>query len=226
MPEPGQETEPSQEPGNDPFRAFRQQGARVVRAAARRRILWRDEPIYRVKVRTQLVAPYYRRRFHSFGTGVLLDRPMWLYGPQHISIGDHSIILKGAWLAVERPAWGRPDPVLQIGSRFAARPFITISAASSVIIEDNVGMASFATIIDSDHTWASHSTHVLDSEITAEPIRIGEGTFIAERAAVLKGTTLGKQCFVGANTLVKGNFPDYSVVLGVPGRVVGSTRSE
>lgn len=188
--------------------------------------LWQEEPLYRVALRRRLFHHYYRHRFHSFGEGVLLDRPMWLYGPEHMAIGDHSIILRGAWLAVEKIAWNQPDPVLRIGRRFAARPFVTISAASSIIIEDNVGVASFSTIIDSDHTWDSGSTHVLDSPVRADPIHIGEGTFIAERVAVLPGARLGKQCFVGANTLVKSQFPDYSIVLGVPGRVVGSTRSD
>ena len=188
--------------------------------------LWRDEPMYRVALRRRLLQHWYRRRFHSFGVGVVLDRPLWLYGPEHMSIGDYSIILRGAWLAVEKVAWDNPDPVLQIGKRFAARPFITISAASSIVVEDNVTIASFSTIIDSDHTWESGSSHVMDSQVKADPIHIGEGTFIAERAAVLSGARLGRQCFVGANTLVKNQFPDYSIVIGVPGRVVGSTRSD
>jgi acetyltransferase-like isoleucine patch superfamily enzyme len=186
-------------------------------------MLWTQEPMYRIYLQRRLAVPYYRRRFHDFGKNVTLDKPLWLYGPRFMSIGDGSIILRGAWLAVERAAWGGPAPVLEIGKRFAARPFVTISAASSVVIEDNVGIASFSTIIDSDHTWADASTHVLDSGMSASPIRIGEGTFIAERAAILSGAQIGKQCFIGANSLVKNNVPDHSIVLGVPGRVVGST---
>jgi lipopolysaccharide O-acetyltransferase len=197
--------------------------ARQVKHAPR---LWREEPFYRVYLRRRLMVPVYRRRFHHFGEHVTLDKPLWLYGPKYMSIGLGSIILRGAWLAVERVAWEREAPVLDIGQRFAARTFITISAASSIVIEDNVGIASFSTIIDSDHTWAEGSSHVLDSGISATPIRIGEGTFIAERAAVLGGAQIGRQCFIGANTVVKGKIPDHSIVLGVPGRVVGSTLPE
>ncbi|HVW81521.1 MAG TPA: acyltransferase [Mycobacteriales bacterium] len=198
----------------------------IARAVKRTPTLWREEPFYRVYLRRRLLAPSYRRRFHHFGEKVTLDKPLWLYGTKYMSIGDGSIILRGAWLAVEREAWQQPAPVLEIGRRFAARPFVTISAAGSVVIEDNVGVASFSTIIDSDHTWSEASTHVLDSGLSATPIRIGEGTFIAERAAILGGAQIGRQCFIGANTVVKGRVPDYSIVLGVPGRVVGSTRPE
>jgi lipopolysaccharide O-acetyltransferase len=172
------------------------------------------------------MVPVYRRQFHYFGEGVTLEKPLWLYGPRFMSIGDWSIILRDSWLAVERVAWEQEAPVLTIGRRFAARPFITISAASSIVIEDNVGIAAFSTIIDSDHTWSETSTHVLDSGVKASPIHIGEGTFIAERAAILGGAQIGRQCFIGANTVVKGTVPDHSIVLGVPGRIVGSTRPE
>ena len=204
-------------------RRLLRRAAGVAREAARYRDLWREEPMFHVYLRRRLVRPYYRRQFHHFGEHVTLEKPLWLYGPKYISIGDGSIILRDAWLAVERVAWSKPAPVLSIGRRFAARPFVTISAAASIVIEDNVGMASFSTIIDSDHTWSPHSTHVLDSGVTAAPIRIGEGTFIAERAAILAGAEVGRQCFIGANTVVKGKVADHSIVLGVPGRVVGST---
>jgi acetyltransferase-like isoleucine patch superfamily enzyme len=205
---------------------LRQQVGRIARGVAARRVLWREQPIYRSKVRSKFTAPYYRRQFRHFGDGTILERPMWLYGASHISLGDLTVILRGAWLAVERPAWGNPDPVLTIGARFAARPFITISAASSVVIEKNVGMASFSTIIDSDHTWTPGSTHVMDSPSKASPIHIGEGTFISERVAILGGARIGRQCFIGANTVVKTEVPDYSIVLGVPGRVVGTTKPD
>lgn len=34
------------------------------------------------------------------------------------------------------------------------------------------------------------------------------------------GTVLGKQCIVGANSVVRGDFPDYCVIVGAPARVV------
>src|SRR5258708_17880410 len=76
--------------------------------------VWRQEPIKRVKVRNDLLRPLRTRQFHTFGELAIVDRPMWLYGPQQISIGARVIILRNGWLAVERGAWGRPAPVLDI----------------------------------------------------------------------------------------------------------------
>lgn len=39
-------------------------------------------------------------------------------------------------------------------------------------------------------------------------------------AVIQAGTILGKQCIVGANAVVRGHFPPYCVIVGVPARIV------
>ena len=39
------------------------------------------------------------------------------------------------------------------------------------------------------------------------------------------GTTIGNNCIIGANSLVKGTFPDGSVICGNPARVVQNTET-
>lgn len=34
------------------------------------------------------------------------------------------------------------------------------------------------------------------------------------------GTILGEQCIVGANAVVRGIFPDYCVIVGVPAKII------
>ena len=52
---------------------------------------------------------------------------------------------------------------------------------------------------------------------------IGDGALIGMGATVLNGARIGRNCLIGARALVAENkeIPDNSVVLGVPGRVVG-----
>lgn len=52
--------------------------------------------------------------------------------------------------------------------------------------------------------------------------KIGEGCFIGFGAVIQAGTILGRHSVVGANSVVKGEFPDYSVIVGVPAKVVKS----
>lgn len=57
-----------------------------------------------------------------------------------------------------------------------------------------------------------------------EPVKIGEYTFIGTSCIVLPGTSIGKGSIVGAGSVVKGEFPDYAVIVGNPAKVVGDTR--
>jgi acetyltransferase-like isoleucine patch superfamily enzyme len=187
--------------------------------------LWRHEPIRRVAVRNKVLRPLRTRQFAAFGPRSFIDRPAWLYGTSHISIGAGVIVLEGAWLAVEKPAWHREEPVLVIGDRVAIRTGCTISAADSIVIEAHVGMGGGVTIIDSKHSWAEGNPNVLDGPIDTAPIRIGQGTWLADRVTVAAGADIGMECAIGPNSVVSSMVPDYSIVMGNPGRVVGSTRS-
>jgi acetyltransferase-like isoleucine patch superfamily enzyme len=187
--------------------------------------VWREEPIRRVAVRNQLLRPRRVRQFHAFGAKSFVDRPIWLYGTQKISIGTRVVILRGGWLAVERPGWDRPAPVLDIRDDVAIRVGCTISAAESILIEEHVGVGAGVTIVDSKHTWTSGHPNPLYSPAESAPIRIGRGTWLADRVTVAAGTEIGEQCAIGPNSTVSGKVPDFSLVLGNPGRIVGTTRT-
>ncbi|MFY9311414.1 MAG: acyltransferase [Bacteroidia bacterium] len=58
-----------------------------------------------------------------------------------------------------------------------------------------------------------------------EKVHIGDYTFVGAASVILAGTTLGKGCIVGAGSVVKGNFPDFSIVVGNPAKIVGDTRT-
>ncbi|MCX6182390.1 MAG: acyltransferase [Bacteroidetes bacterium] len=55
-------------------------------------------------------------------------------------------------------------------------------------------------------------------------VSIGEYTFVGTSCVILPGTTIGKGCIVGAGSVVKGEFPDYSVIVGNPAKIIGDTR--
>jgi acetyltransferase-like isoleucine patch superfamily enzyme len=185
---------------------------------------FRREPAKRVAVRARVMRPLRVRTFHSFGEHSIVDRPDWLYGAWKISIGARVLILRGAWLSVERSAWGDDgQPVLCIGDGVGMRPRCAISASESITIEDNVVFGTGCSVIDSDHTHSPNDNVLFNPAVTA-PIRIGRGTWLGDRVSVLKGAEIGAHCTIGAGSVVRGTIPDHSVAVGVPARVVGSTR--
>lgn len=97
--------------------------------------------------------------------------------------------------------------MLSIGDRVGIRPYCMISASESIHIEDNVIIGAFSSVIDSDHTFADGRPNVMHNSVASAPIRIGRGTCLAERVAVLRGASIGRCCIVGANSVVRGNRP-------------------
>jgi lipopolysaccharide O-acetyltransferase len=178
----------------------------------------------RVELEARLMRPLRTRRFHAFGPGSILHRPLWVYGPQQIAIGADVLILHRAWLSVETPAWDLPAPTIRIGDRVGIRPFCTISAAERIVIEDDVVLSAFSTVIDSDHTFRQGNPNVMHNELATSPVHVGRGTWIGERVAVLRGARIGACCMIGANSVVRGEIPDYSVAVGAPARVVGAVE--
>jgi lipopolysaccharide O-acetyltransferase len=185
-----------------------------------------DRPIKRVTLRARFTRPWWRRRFHEFGDGAILHRPDWVFGPHLMTVGRNTMIFHGAWLSVERTAWEAAEPVIRIGAGVGIRPYCTISAAESVVIEDYVVLSAFSTVVDSDHTFIRGEASVLRGPLATSPIRIGRGTWIGERVAILRGSDIGRRCIIGANSVVRGHIPDNSIAVGAPARVVGTTEPE
>jgi len=50
---------------------------------------------------------------------------------------------------------------------------------------------------------------------------VKEGASIGANATIVCGITLGKHCMIGAGSVVTKDVPDYALVVGVPGRILG-----
>lgn len=181
-----------------------------------------EEPMARVALRGRLMEPYWRRRFREFGRGSIVHRPDWVYGAHQIEVGPFVVVMHGAWISVERVAWDLPGPVVRLGEGVGLRPYCTISAAEEVVIERNVMVGSFSTITDLDHTPDRTPRRIVDTPMRTAPVRIGEGTWVGERVAILRGSDIGRGCAIGANSVVKGSIPDHAIAVGAPARVIGS----
>lgn len=93
---------------------------------------------------------------------------------------------------------------------------IRIAVKKKVVIGKNCHFAPEVVIMDSDfHDKASH-----DTEGISEDILIGNNVWIATRATILKGVTIGDGAVIAAGAVVTKNVPAYTLVGGVPAKLI------
>lgn len=103
---------------------------------------------------------------------------------------------------------------LVIGDRVFLNAGVVILAFKEIEIGDDVALASEVFISDSDN-------HPIgDRPVREAPVRIGHGSWVATRAMVLAGVTIGTRAVVAAGAVVIDDVEDDTLVAGVPARPV------
>jgi acetyltransferase EpsM len=62
--------------------------------------------------------------------------------------------------------------------------------------------------------------HISPNSALAGGVEVGEGSQIGIGASVIQGIKIGKWCVIGAGAVIINDIPDYSVVVGNPGRII------
>jgi len=168
-----------------------------------------------------------RMGFASFGERSLLQQPHGgLLGVERITIGVDTLISVGANLAAV-PEDGEldSDPVIEIGSRVWAAQGLWVVAHRRVVIGDDVWLGPGVRITDANHDSSDPSVPIGHSMAPAQPVRIGDGSWLGTGVVVLPGVTIGDHVTVGANSVVCDDLPSFTVAVGSPARVVRVTEA-
>lgn len=160
----------------------------------------------------------YKSYFSFIGSNSALFRPFRLDGRKFISIGSNTIIQKGVWLYCV-PLKGQIAN-LTIGKNCVFGYNNHITSVSSVEIGDYVLTANNVYISDNVHSFENINIPImLQPVIFKSPVIIGSGTWIGENVSII-GASIGRNCVIGANSVVTKNIPDYSVAVGIPAKVI------
>lgn len=62
------------------------------------------------------------------------------------------------------------------------------------------------------------------NKVAFKAVNIGKNSFIGAGAIILPGSKIGEHCIIGAGAVVKGDIPDFSIVIGNPCKIIGDTR--
>lgn len=94
-----------------------------------------------------------------------------------------------------------------------------IHARKEITIGNNCLFASGVQIIDTNGHEIESTNRTITTD-TPAPISIGNNVWCCLNSVILKGTTIGDNSIVAANSVVKGTFPSNSVIQGNPAKVI------
>lgn len=182
-----------------------------------------DNKFYLLKCK---ITAFIKKRIYSFtyanfGSNSIIMKPIRVIGKKYISIGNNVSILNGArmevitkWNDMEYNAGINIEDNVSIGQNFH------ITSCDNLKIGKNTTILGNVFITNIDHEYQDINNHILNQNIKYSKTEIGEECFIGYGAAIQAGTILGRHCIVGTNAVVRGIYDDYSVIVGVPARVV------
>jgi acetyltransferase-like isoleucine patch superfamily enzyme len=123
--------------------------------------------------------------------------------------------LNGSPVPIELVALRGAD--LFIGDGTSINRGVSICAKSSVRIGSNCGIGNDCLIFDTDfHAVGDQARALAD----ASPVVIGDNVWLASRSIILKGVTIGDGAVVCAGSVVATNVAPYTMVGGVPARLI------
>jgi acetyltransferase-like isoleucine patch superfamily enzyme len=164
----------------------------------------------------------YKVTFRRFGWLSVLVSPIFINNSKkHISIGRNVKIWHNARLeAITKYKGTHFNPNLIIEENVGIQQNFHCTCASAITIGRGTAITQNVGIFDINHNYMKIGQSILDQDINAKPVYIGENCFIGMNSVILPGTVLGKQNVVAAGSVVKGKFPDYVVIAGNPARII------
>lgn len=165
---------------------------------------------------------YYRHVFASFGINSILFKPLLLSNPRFIHIGKNVDIGQG--VRMEALITGRKRiPELRIGDNVNIEQNVHLVCHSRLIIGSDVSITGHCAIVDVTHPYANVDDPIkIGSRILDEDsfVEIGNGSFLGFGTVVLPNVRIGKNCIIGAHSVVTQDVSDYSVIAGNPAKIL------
>lgn len=140
--------------------------------------------------------------------------PIFFMGLSKVSIGKRVRIFPGSRIEVHG------DGEIIIEDNVAIGQSFHITSASKLVIGQGTVISARVFVTNIDHEYGEIDTPILEQGLKISETYIGKNCFIGMGVAIQAGTKLGDNVVVGANSVVRGDFPSYSVIVGAPAKII------
>ena len=141
--------------------------------------------------------------------------------PLIVSIGDN--LVRKKIVSKIKHAFGKGIHKASTISEAAAIGEGTVAMPGSIV---NAGAIVGKHCILNSNSIVEHDcelgdfVHISSNVTLCADVIIGEGTHIGAGSTVIPGKQIGKWCVIGAGAVIIQDIPDYSMVVGVPGKII------
>lgn len=166
--------------------------------------------------RNQLLNGKYALRRAEIGKYVSVYKKMKLVNKGYVKVGDYTKI----WSNIDQTKiYVEKGASLVIGQHtFINGAYIAVE--SSLVIGNHVDIAPYVMIMDAQMPHTYKSIHRKPSSIV-----IGDHSWIATRAIILRGVTIGEGAVVAAGSVVTKDVPPFTRVGGIPAKIIRNLSS-
>ena len=161
-----------------------------------------------------------------FGPGLVLGPRCHLRGLKHITVGANFQAAEGLWLeAISEYAGEIHAPQLIIGSDVAVSRWSHIAAVYRVEIGDGVLIGSRVIITDHNHgqydgPGEPPQVPPIIRSLSGKKVRIERNVWLGDGVVVAPGSEIGEGSVIGANSVVTGIIPPFTIAVGSPARPI------
>lgn len=119
---------------------------------------------------------------------------------------------------------------VSIGENCSVQPFSIIVGYGKddydgkITIGNNVRIASHVMIIGANHIYENPDKPIAQQGLKCKSIKIEDDVWIGGNVNIIAGVTIGKGSVIAAGAVVTKDVKPYSVVAGVPGRVIKTRK--
>ena len=158
--------------------------------------------------------------FKKLGRKSTLCMPFSINGAKYMSIDSEVFIKPNSWLLAIDNQESSTTEKLTIGSKTYIGRNVHIVALKGVHISKDVLISDNVYLADNYHHFENGNMPYKDQGVGfKKEVKIGQGTWLGENVCVLS-SHIGKQCIIGANSVVTKDIPDYSMAVGSPAKVI------